>query len=180
MIAYGIWRTTRQTRGLVSPNLNRVIQIIIESAMILTVFLLACFISYLCHSNLVFICLDILSPVIAIVFCLIIVRSELRPTHEYNNGTTIALDVRRHPSTYEGGGSSVGTNSGDRPILIGLDNSMSKGSRSMSLHFPREGNVRNDGQDPLDSRTDVVEKSTTTSFLDAGDVQSVQTKESIC
>ncbi|KAI9435628.1 hypothetical protein BJY52DRAFT_695884 [Lactarius psammicola] len=106
LIAYRIWRTQRQTRDAkMGSNLSQVSIIVIESgAIYLTV--LACNVaSFVLKSNLFNIFLDITSPVIGIVFSLIIVRVGLGISSEETRRTMQSISFSM-PSKTSGGNSS--------------------------------------------------------------------------
>ncbi|KAH9055687.1 hypothetical protein EDB87DRAFT_1761350 [Lactarius vividus] len=106
LIAYRIWRTQRQTRDAkMGSNLTHVSIIVIESgAIYLTV--LACNVaSYVLKSNLFNIFLDMTSPIIGIVFSLIIVRVGLGISSEDTRRTMQSISFSM-PSKTSGGNSS--------------------------------------------------------------------------
>ncbi|THG96925.1 hypothetical protein EW026_g4990 [Hermanssonia centrifuga] len=78
LLSYEIWRVNREVRGLptyLSPTaVKDVVTIIIESAVIYTVFSLVTLITYVAKSPVALAFLNCTGPVIGITFCLIIVR----------------------------------------------------------------------------------------------------------
>ncbi|KAJ8503266.1 hypothetical protein ONZ45_g10993 [Pleurotus djamor] len=82
LIAYKLWSTMHSLQTFkVSPNtrlrLPRVLHIVVESAAVYSACTLTTFICYIVQSNAQFPGLDSTSPVIGLVFCLIIVRVHL-------------------------------------------------------------------------------------------------------
>ncbi|KAJ8516293.1 hypothetical protein ONZ45_g6388 [Pleurotus djamor] len=82
LIAYKLWSTTRPLQKLQicshsRPQITRILYIVVESAFIYSAFTLATFVSYLVRSNVQFPGLDSTSPIVGLVFCLIIVRVHL-------------------------------------------------------------------------------------------------------
>lgn len=103
LIAYRIWRTQRQTRDAkMGSNLTHVSIIVIESgAIYLTV--LACNVAaYVLKSNLFNIFLDMTSPIIGIVFSLIIVRVGLGISSEDTRRTMQSISFSMPSKTSAG------------------------------------------------------------------------------
>jgi hypothetical protein len=116
LIAYRIWRTQRQTRDAkMGSNLSHVSIIVIESgAIYLTV--LACNVASFVLKSLLFnIFLDITSPIIGIVFSLIIVRVGLGISSEETRPGMQSISFSSMPSKATGGNSS---RSGGGPIVF--------------------------------------------------------------
>jgi len=95
LISYRIWSINRRIQTKTGKSdLSSVIIIIVESALLYTIATLATFVSYQVKSNFQFPGLDSTSPVIGIVFCLIIIRVSLGIGHR---GITTATGSSNFP-----------------------------------------------------------------------------------
>ncbi|KAI1782843.1 hypothetical protein LXA43DRAFT_386764 [Ganoderma leucocontextum] len=78
IIAYRIWMVVRRSTDYLSQSsLTPVLCVIVESGAIYSVAITAALITFAAKSNYVFVILDLLSPIISIVFSMIIVRVGL-------------------------------------------------------------------------------------------------------
>ncbi|KAH9069647.1 hypothetical protein EDB83DRAFT_2373962 [Lactarius deliciosus] len=106
LIAYRIWRTQRQTRDAkMGSNLTHVSIIVIESGAIYLTILACNVAAYVLKSNLFNIFLDMTSPIIGIVFSLIIVRVGLGISSEDTRRTMQSISFSM-PSKTSAGNSS--------------------------------------------------------------------------
>ncbi|EKM53110.1 uncharacterized protein PHACADRAFT_259285 [Phanerochaete carnosa HHB-10118-sp] len=78
LLAYRIWMVKRETsRFLVSHALSPLLRVVIESGAIYSLTVTAALITFVTKSNGVYVMLDMISPIISIVFNMIIVRVGL-------------------------------------------------------------------------------------------------------
>ncbi|KAK0452126.1 uncharacterized protein EV420DRAFT_1558989 [Desarmillaria tabescens] len=103
LISFRIWMVRRNitetTQGL--DPLNGVIVLIVESAAVYTVVLIAQIITLGRESRISFVLFDIQSPIIGIVFSMIIIRVSEGQSHGYTIGTRTAGLAWQHTTTDE-------------------------------------------------------------------------------
>ncbi|THH29642.1 hypothetical protein EUX98_g4556 [Antrodiella citrinella] len=108
LLAYRIWRVNRRAAEFVaSDRLSIVLHVVIESGLIYSVFITAALLTFVAGSNTVYVLLDILSPIISIVFNMIIVRVGL--TAGSTGLTVIGVESDRHHADLEFAATNPGT-----------------------------------------------------------------------
>ncbi|KIP01634.1 hypothetical protein PHLGIDRAFT_112895 [Phlebiopsis gigantea 11061_1 CR5-6] len=101
LLAFRIWQVKRQSRQYLGTNaLSPLLRVVIESGAIYSMTVTAALITFATKSNGVYVVLDILSPIISIVFNMIIVRVGLARDQALSGGS-----AQQHTSTRAGGSS---------------------------------------------------------------------------
>ncbi|KAH8078745.1 hypothetical protein BXZ70DRAFT_658531 [Cristinia sonorae] len=81
LLAWRIWRVNSRSTGYVSTDrLSVVLHVVIESGLLYSITIIVALIIFLANSPVIFLFLDIISPIISIVFNLIVVRIGLAVT----------------------------------------------------------------------------------------------------
>jgi len=90
LLAYRIWSVKRHSsKYFGSSRLSPVLRVVIESGALYSVTITAALITFVSKSNAVYVILDMISPIISIVFNMIIVRVGLAQTSQTMSGNSI-------------------------------------------------------------------------------------------
>jgi len=92
LLAYRIWSVKRRSSKFFgSSRLSPVLRVVLESGALYSLTITAALITFVTKSNGVYVVLDMISPIISIVFNMIIVRVGLAQTSQTLSGTTAQL-----------------------------------------------------------------------------------------
>ncbi|KAF8896594.1 hypothetical protein BD779DRAFT_1668355 [Infundibulicybe gibba] len=123
LIAFRIWYVNHQCTAFSSRSLRPVLRLVIESGAIYSITLLVLLILYKTHSWFQYVVVDAVSPIIGLVFTMIIVRIGLGLTSP--TGQTSSTWANTHPRYYHRG----------RPPCGASDSENSFPARGYALHF---------------------------------------------
>ncbi|KAI0325773.1 hypothetical protein GY45DRAFT_1260319 [Cubamyces sp. BRFM 1775] len=114
LLAGRIWTVARRSAQYRSSNIfSPVLRVIIESGAIYSMTITAALISFVVKSNGVYVLLDMISPIISIVFNMLIIRMGL-------SGDRSIFGANTNPSTWAATGVSVERSGGPAGVAVGM------------------------------------------------------------
>ncbi|KIM88071.1 hypothetical protein PILCRDRAFT_814747 [Piloderma croceum F 1598] len=97
LIALRIWMTSRRL-NLQSSRMPKVVEIVVESAALYSCCLLITLVSYASHSNIQFVGVSVNSPMVGIIFCMIISRTHHLSSEHLSSASHDTSGAIRHKS----------------------------------------------------------------------------------